>query len=111
MAFINLLFKFYILVMLPVLLTGCKKDIPVKESCYTDVVIDNLEREEGEIKLMGSSWVIEISNSAKAGRYLACNFPEHLKNENLQIIFDAKVYQTPPNLRLAGIPIIITKIH
>lgn len=99
------------LLILIIVLAGCKKDVPVKESCYSDVIIDKLEQEEGEVKLSGSSWVIEVTNSANAGRYLPCDFPEHLKKQNLMITFDANVYQTPPNLRLAGIPIIISRVY
>jgi hypothetical protein len=90
-------------------LTGCRKEDEVVATCISDVIVGKIIQGEGEIKLIGSSWVIDVSNTG--GRYFACNFPEEYQVENKIIIFDADVYQIPPNMRLVGTPIIITHIY
>lgn len=92
-----------------ILITGCKKNDEVVATCISNVIVDKIEQAEGEIRLIGSSWVIDVNSTG--GRYFACNFPEHLQIENTLIVFDADVYQIPPNLRLVGTPIIITHIY
>lgn len=93
-------------------LSGCRKeDEEVIESCISETIVDQLIQTEGIVQVIGNIWVIEVNSNDRSGRYFACNFPEDLKIENHLIIFDANVYEIPPNMRLAGIPIIVTRIY
>ncbi|CAN5268056.1 hypothetical protein BH23BAC1_BH23BAC1_37360 [soil metagenome] len=92
--------------------SGCRKeDDNVIETCISERVVDQLILAEGIIVLIGNTWVIDVNTPQNSGRYFACNFPENLKIENQTITFDANVFEIPPNMRLVGTPIIITRIY
>lgn len=92
--------------------SGCRKDDDENiETCISERIVDRLIEAEGLILLIGNTWVIDVDIPGPSGRYFACNFPDNLKIENQTIVFDANVFEIPPNMRLAGTPVIITRIY
>lgn len=104
--------KTLIMILSFVLFFGCEKENePVYENCISNTIIEKLVEEQGEVFLMNDSWYVKINSGPNPGRYFDCHFPDHLKHENSIIVFDAHVFSIPPNVRLAGTPITITKVY
>jgi hypothetical protein len=91
---------------------GCKDDnseqIPADpQHCVSKEVVNTLSRVEGSIERFENIYLIQTSQQ----RYYACNLPEDYKSVGKKIIFDAREYRIPPNVKVLGIPIIITKVY
>lgn len=95
-------------------MASCEKKMPVEldttGTCISDVVVATITGESGIIRLLGNEWVIDAAKPNGTDRYFACNLPEDYKQANKPIVFDAKIYEVPPNVRVIGSPITITKI-
>ncbi len=91
---------------------SCNKDEePIAVSCISDQIVDSLVGIEGKVLPINEQWFIEVNDGTHTGRYFDCNFPEHLKIESSSLVFDTYVFAIPPNVRLMGTPISITKVY
>lgn len=66
----------------------------------------NIEKEEGEIILVGGYYLIKTNST----RYWACNLPISYNQEDLKIQFTGVIKETRPNERLMGTPFEIIEI-
>ncbi|WP_138991105.1 hypothetical protein [Larkinella sp. C7] len=56
-----------------------------------------------------STWIyIRTSDST---RYFACNLPTSVQKTGTKVVFNADEFAPPPNVRLAGIPVKLTKLR
>ncbi len=78
-----------------------------EEECFHTQVVQQLTHAEGQVEKVADFYVIETEEQ----RYSACNLPEELMAAGTRVRFDANVYQIPPNFRLVGTPIKITRIY
>lgn len=79
---------------------------PHKE-CFDTQVVKQLTHIDGKIEKVAEFYLILAGEQ----RYAACNLPEELQVAGTRIQFDAKEFEIPANVRLAGTPILITKIY
>ncbi|GAB3926905.1 hypothetical protein [Larkinella terrae] len=56
-----------------------------------------------------STWVY-IQTSDKT-RYFACNLPQQVRKTGTKVVFNADEFAPPPNVRLAGVPVKLTKLR
>ncbi|RRB04915.1 hypothetical protein [Larkinella rosea] len=56
-----------------------------------------------------STWIY-IQTSDKV-RYFACNLPEQVRKTGTKVVFNAEEFAPPPNVRLAGVPVKLTKLR
>ncbi|WP_234737000.1 hypothetical protein [Tellurirhabdus bombi] len=56
-----------------------------------------------------STWMYIQAGDNK--RYFACNLPASVQKTGTRVIFDAVEFMPPPNVRLAGIPIKLTRLQ
>ncbi|GAB3249443.1 hypothetical protein GCM10027347_06540 [Larkinella harenae] len=112
----------FLVLSLPLLMATCQKapwenEVSVSADCtsYTGwkkagdlhevsgIVINEAERSQT------SSWVYIQANETT--RYFACNLPDQVRKTGTRVIFDADEFAPPPNVRLAGVPVKLTKLR
>ncbi|RCR66798.1 hypothetical protein [Larkinella punicea] len=56
-----------------------------------------------------STWIyIQTSDNT---RYFACNLPTSVQKTGTKVVFNADEFAPPPNVRLAGVPVKLTKLR
>jgi hypothetical protein len=70
-------------------------------------IVRDLNHVEGQILKVADFYVIEAGSQ----RYVACNLPGHLEESGTRVVFDAQEFEIPADVRLAGTPVVITKIY
>lgn len=56
-----------------------------------------------------STWLYILTSDST--RYFACNLPEPVRKTGTKVVFNAEEFAPPPNVRLAGVPIKLTKLR
>ena len=56
-----------------------------------------------------STWLYILTSDNV--RYFACNLPEQARKTGTKVVFNADEFAPPPNVRLAGVPIKLTKLR
>ncbi len=84
-----------------------REAVPAEEECFHTRVVQELTRAEGQVEKVANFYVIQ----SEEGRYGTCGLPPELLVEGTRLRFDAKVYEIPPNVRLAATPIKITRVY
>ena len=56
-----------------------------------------------------STWVYILTADRK--RYFACNLPASVRKTGTRVVFNATEFAPPPNVRLAGIPVKLTRLE
>lgn len=56
-----------------------------------------------------STWLyIQTSDNT---RYFPCNLPYNVRKTGTKVVFNAEEFAPPPNVRLAGVPVKLTKLR
>ncbi|GAB3323791.1 hypothetical protein GCM10027299_20360 [Larkinella ripae] len=56
-----------------------------------------------------STWLYILTRDST--RYFPCNLPETARKTGTKVVFNADEFAPPPNVRLAGVPIKLTKLR
>ncbi|MGA0555987.1 hypothetical protein ACO2Q8_05005 [Larkinella sp. VNQ87] len=56
-----------------------------------------------------STWVYILTSDST--RYFACNLPDQAQKTGTRVVFNADEFAPPPNVRLAGVPVKLTKLR
>lgn len=108
--------KKVLIVVTALLAFGCREKDPEEitplAECsfeFSNLVAGKLTGATGQVGTGAEGYFIQRGSD----RYAACNLPEHLQEVGKGIRFDAKVIAVPSNvrIRIAGTPIIITRIY
>ena len=75
--------------------------------CFSTRVVAELTYAEGQVEKVADFYVIQAGEQ----RYSTCGLPPELLMAGTRVRFDAKVYEIPPNVRLAATPIRITRVY
>ena len=72
-----------------------------------------ITKEKGTIHHISADtdWYTIVPDNDPGTRYAPTNLGEEFKREGLRVIFSGKVGKIPPDARLVGIPIELTKIE
>jgi hypothetical protein len=56
-----------------------------------------------------STWLYILTSDST--RYFACNLPDQVRKTGTKVVFNADEFAPPPNVRLAGVPVKLTKLR
>ncbi|MGV3558518.1 hypothetical protein [Larkinella arboricola] len=56
-----------------------------------------------------STWLYILTSDNT--RYFACNLPDQARKTGTKVVFNADEFAPPPNVRLAGVPVKLTKLR
>jgi hypothetical protein len=56
-----------------------------------------------------STWLYILTSDST--RYFACNLPTTVRKTGTKVVFNADEFAPPPNVRLAGVPVKLTKLR
>ena len=56
-----------------------------------------------------STWLYILTSDNT--RYFACNLPTSVQKTGTKVVFNADEFAPPPNVRLAGVPVKLTKLR
>lgn len=56
-----------------------------------------------------STWIYILTSDST--RYFPCNLPDQAQKTGTRVVFNADEFAPPPNVRLAGVPVKLTKLR
>ncbi|MBD0254685.1 MAG: hypothetical protein ICV83_03110 [Cytophagales bacterium] len=101
-----------ILISLVAIMTiSCKEttqqEVTPSTDCVSNQIVGELTAVAGKIEKVADFFVIQTTDR----RYSPCNLPENVKVSGMEVVFDGQEMAIPANVRLVGVPIVITTIQ
>lgn len=70
----------------------------------------DVRNKKGIVQILSEDLIVIKDAQDESKRYVARNLPNELKKEGLLFVFNAQIGKIPPNYRMAGTPMILSKL-